>query len=71
MLYWFQGRGRVITSEYWSKFYLVHDAITMGRTDGAIIRVSAPVVRSPEETAAYLSKFIPGLDAHLQGFIPK
>ncbi len=70
VLYWFQGRGRVVASEYWSKFYLIHDAIRKWRTDGAIIRVSAPVVRSPEQTAAYLSQFIVELNVHLQEFIP-
>ena len=27
VLYWYQGHGRVVASEYWSKAYLIHDAI--------------------------------------------
>lgn len=41
--FWFQGRGRVITNEYLNKLYLFWDAITMRRTDGALIRVEMVV----------------------------
>ena len=43
MLYWYQDRGRVISSEYWAKGYMVWDAMTMNRTDGALVRISVPV----------------------------
>ncbi len=39
VLYWFQNRGRIIASEYWEKFYLVWDALFMGRRDGTFVRV--------------------------------
>jgi len=50
VLYWYQDRGRVIASEYWAKIYLVWDAITKNRTDGAFVRISAPIKDSIEET---------------------
>lgn len=37
--YWFQQRGRSITNEYLVKWYLFYDAITLHRTDGALVRL--------------------------------
>ena len=39
VLYWFQSHGRIVASEYWSKFYLVVDAVRMNRSDGAVLRI--------------------------------
>ncbi len=50
VLYWYQERGRVIASEYRGRFYMVWDSITRNRTDGALVRISAPVVGSEQET---------------------
>lgn len=44
-LYWYQGRGRTVASEYWSKAFLVWDAARRNRTDGALVRVLSPVGR--------------------------
>lgn len=41
--YWFQQRGRVITNEYAVKWYLMVDAITRNRTDGALVRLTTTV----------------------------
>jgi EpsI family protein len=41
VIYWYQANRRVFASEYWGKIYLVTDAITRNRTDGAIIRLTA------------------------------
>ena len=43
VLYWYQGRGRVVASEYRSKLYTVLDAMRYNRTDAALVRVLAPV----------------------------
>lgn len=43
VLYWYQNRGRVIASEYWEKIYLVLDALTQGRRDGAFVRLMVTV----------------------------
>ena len=37
--YWYEERGRSIASEYWSKWYLLSDAITKNRSDGALVRL--------------------------------
>ncbi|HWL75368.1 MAG TPA: EpsI family protein, partial [Burkholderiaceae bacterium] len=43
VMYWYQSHGRVVASEYFSKAYLMHDAIRLNRTDGSMVRVIAPV----------------------------
>ncbi len=48
--YWYQEHGRVVASEYWSKFYLVADSIRFNRSDGALVRVSTPII--PRETVS-------------------
>jgi EpsI family protein len=43
VLYWYQSHGRTVASEYWSKFFLVRDAVRLNRTDAALVRVIAPI----------------------------
>lgn len=52
VLYWFKQRHRVVTSEYLVKFFLFLDALTMKRTDGALIRLVAAVQPGESEKAA-------------------
>ncbi len=70
VLYWYQGRGRVAASEYWSKFYLVQDAILTNRTDGAVVRVSAPILGDEQETVHRLNDFVGQIFEVLGTFIP-
>ena len=49
VLYWYQSHGRIIASEYSSRFYLAVDAVRLNRTDGAIVRIVVPITGdSPE-----------------------
>ncbi|HEY0730115.1 MAG TPA: EpsI family protein [Pyrinomonadaceae bacterium] len=50
MIYWYQGRGRAVASEYWGKVYTVIDSVRLRRSDGAMVRVTVPIGDS--ETAA-------------------
>jgi EpsI family protein len=50
MIYWYQGRGRAVASEYWGKVYTVIDSVRLRRSDGAMVRVTVPLGSS--ETAA-------------------
>src|ERR1700683_5084856 len=43
VFYWYQDRGRVIASEYSAKFWMVADAISRNRTDGALVRLVTPL----------------------------
>ena len=44
--YWYQGRGRVVASEYRVKWNLLRDAALLGHTEEALVRIVIPV-RSP------------------------
>ncbi|HQR36096.1 MAG TPA: VPLPA-CTERM-specific exosortase XrtD [Blastocatellia bacterium] len=42
-LYWYQGRGKLIASEYRARLDTIKDAMWLGRTDGALVRVIVPM----------------------------
>lgn len=70
-LYWFQSRGRYISSEYWQKIYLVWDAISKNRTDGSFVRLISPVDSRGEEFASgYLKSFASKLIPILNDYLP-
>jgi exosortase D (VPLPA-CTERM-specific) len=50
--YWFQQRGRVITSEFAVKWYLFWDALTRNRTDGALVRLITALPPGSDEAEA-------------------
>jgi len=47
--YWFKQRDRIVTNEYLVKWFLMWDALTKQRTDGALIRLSAAVQPGQDE----------------------
>jgi EpsI family protein len=49
MIYWYQGRGRAVASEYWGKFYTIIDSVRLRRSDGALVRVTVPMGDSEAE----------------------
>ncbi|CAN5397975.1 hypothetical protein BH20ACI1_BH20ACI1_05620 [soil metagenome] len=70
LIYWYQGRGRAVASEYEDKINTVWDSITRRRSDGAMVRVMTSVGNSEPEatraaadlaaqTADQLSEFVP------------
>ena len=72
VLYWFQSRGRYISSEYYQKLYLIWDAVFKNRTDGSFVRLISPVRNNNiDEATAILKTFaaqiIPILDEYLPG----
>jgi EpsI family protein len=50
LVYWYQGRGRAVASEYWGKVYTVLDSVRRRRSDGAMVRITTSV--ESEEPAA-------------------
>lgn len=42
-LYWYQGRGKLIAGEYRARLDTIKDAMWLGRTDGALVRVIVPM----------------------------
>ena len=66
MIYWYQGRGRMIASEYWGKIYTVMDSVRLRRSDAAMVRVmvritasDAAALESAREFAAKTSELLP------------
>ena len=70
VFYWYQGRGRVIASEYWGKLWMVADAISRNRTDGALVRVITPMNDVEANARARLVGFTQVLFPHLNGMLP-
>lgn len=70
--YWFQQRGRIITNEFAVKGYLFWDAIARHRTDGAMIRIIAPLPPGTDESTVdhELSEFALRVAPKLSSFIP-
>jgi len=71
VFYWYQGRGRVIASEYAGKFWMMMDAITRNRTDGALVRVVTPMSDGEANAHARLLGFTQILFPNVDGLIPK
>lgn len=72
--YWFEQHGRRVAWDFAAKFYLFWDGMTIGRTDGALVRLITPI--NEDETKAQanarlkkmflevtdvLPQFVPGL----------
>ncbi len=70
VFYWYQDRGRVIASEYSAKFWMVADAISRNRTDGALVRLVTPVNDDEVDARARLVSFTQILFPHLESAIP-
>lgn len=49
LIYWYQGRGRAVASEYNDKIYTVLDSVVRRRSDGAMVRVMTGVGNSETE----------------------
>lgn len=71
--YWFEQRGTRMTNDYLAKMNVVYDSLTIGRTDGALVRFVTPI--SEDETEAMadarLQSFMGGLLLQLPRFIPE
>jgi exosortase D (VPLPA-CTERM-specific) len=72
MLYWFKQRDRSLTNEYLVKFYLFWDALSRGRTDGALVRIASLV--GPGETEDIvdqrLLRFVTTMEPELARYVP-
>jgi EpsI family protein len=70
VFYWYQSRGRVIASEYSGKFWMVADAISRHRTDGALVRLVTPMNDGEVPARERLVSFTQLLFPHLESIIP-
>lgn len=65
VLYWYQGRGRVVANEYRVKLDLLRDSALRGRSDEALVRIVVPIIGSAaeaqQEAVSYATELIPAL----------
>ena len=69
VLYWYQGRGRVVANEYRNKALLMWDAATKHRTNGGLVRVIVPIapnIDAAGEARAFATTVLP----HLERLMP-
>lgn len=70
VFYWYQDAGRVIASEYAAKFWMVSDAISRNRTDGALVRVVTPINDGEANARSRLIHFTQVLFPQLNEILP-
>lgn len=70
VLYWFQGRGRVVASEYANRMYLVFDSLRTRRSDGALVRIMVPARADSGAASAKAESFAAALYPTLSEVIP-
>ena len=70
MIYWYQGRGKAVASEYWAKIYTVIDSVRRRRSDGALVRVMTPMGESPAEAEKSAVELASQAANELPAFVP-
>ena len=70
MVYWYQGRGRNVASEYWGKVYTVLDSVRLRRSDGAMVRVTVPIRDSEAAAEQTAIEFASTASNVLPDFVP-
>lgn len=70
--YWFEQRGKRQTNDFTAKIGVVIDSLTMGRTDGALVRYVTPINPGEHESDAdaRLARFIGMSLVRLPRFVP-
>ncbi len=69
--YWFKQRDRVLANEYAVKWYILQDALTRNRTDGALIRLTTlmqpgeDIERGDERLRAFAALAVPKLEEYV------
>ena len=70
LVYWYQGRGRAVASEYWGKIYTVLDSVRLRRSDGAMVRVTVPANKSEEAALQMAIDLAANATVVLPEFVP-
>ena len=72
VLYWFKQRERLLTDEYLVKVWLLWDALTRQRSDGALIRLVAPLLPGEDEQTAdqRLQQFAALVEPMVEAYVP-
>ena len=71
LVYWYQGRGRAVASEYWGKVYTVLDSVRLRRSDGAMVRITTTVDDSEPASLQAAIKVATDLAANSSTILPE
>jgi exosortase D (VPLPA-CTERM-specific) len=71
--YWFEQRGKRMTNDYLVKASVVWDSLTMGRSDGALVRFVTPIGSNETEADAdaRMERFMAEALTALPRFVPE
>jgi len=70
MIYWYQGRGRAVASEYWGKIYTIIDSVRLRRSDGALVRVTVPISGSEQRALDVATDLAVATTSVLRDYVP-
>lgn len=70
LVYWYQGRGRKVASEYWGKIYTVIDSAKRRRSDGAMVRIMVPLANNEQAALNAATTLAAEIAPLLPGFVP-
>ena len=73
VLFWYNLNGRMVTGQYEAKLWTLWNALTVGRSNGALVAVSAPLTQqdNPERLASDARQFTRDLLPVLQHYLPE
>jgi EpsI family protein len=72
VLYWYQSQGKAVADDLTAKIEMVRSAILRNRTDGALVRVSAPVTAvGVAATTKSLVEYVQALYPILTEYLPE
>jgi len=69
--YWYQAQNRVIANEYLQRLDLIRRALQSNRTNGALVRISMPIEKTPEQQWKILQNFLLEFYPHLTRWLPQ
>lgn len=71
LIYWYQGRGRSTANEFADKALMIWDSIIRSRSDGAMVRVMAPVEDDELQAVAEALDLAANLADQITPFVPQ
>jgi len=69
--YWYQGRGRIVASDYANKLWLMLDAARLHRTNGSLVRIVVPQSwKLSGDADGAAAEFSRGIAPRLSAYLP-
>lgn len=70
--YWLREQGRDVTNDYLAKWYIFWDALTLKRSDGALVRLVTPITEGDSivQADARLTAFAKSIANVLPAYVP-